>query len=205
MISGLRVISITKQSLIPFPFEIRRDLNELEPMKLSLICAMAENRVIGRNNSLPWHLSEDLKYFKRCTMGNCIIMGRKTWESIGRSLPGRTNIVITSKANYKAEGIRVVGSLQEAIKLAESISIIDGCEEAFVIGGAGIYRAALPLADRFHLTRVHAEVEGDTFLTDFDESQWREIDRQDFQRSDSNPYDYSICILERISGPDVSP
>ena len=174
-------------------------------MKLSLICAMAENRVIGRNNSLPWHLSEDLKYFKRTTMGNCIIMGRKTWESIGRPLPGRTNIVITSNPDLEAEGARVVGSLPAAIKLAESISIMDGSEEAFVIGGAGIYQAALPLANRFHLTRVHAQVEGDTLLADFDETQWQEVDRQDFQHTDSNPYDYSICILERINDPDVSP
>ena len=174
-------------------------------MKLSLICAMAENRVIGRNNSLPWHLSEDLKYFKRVTMGNCIIMGRKTWESIGRPLPGRTNIVITSNPNYEAEVARVVASLPAAIKLAESISLIDGSEEAFVIGGAGIYQTALPLANRFHLTRVHAQVEGDTLLADFDESQWQEVERQDFQHTDSNPYDYSICILERIGGPDGSP
>lgn len=174
-------------------------------MKLSLICAMAENRVIGRNNSLPWHLPADLKYFKRTTMGNCIIMGRKTWESIGRPLPGRTNIVITSNPDLEAEGARVVGSLPAAIKLAESISIMDGSEEAFVIGGAGIYQAALPLANRFHLTRVHAQVEGDTLLADFDETQWQEVECQDFQHTDSNPYDYSICILERISGPDGSP
>ena len=173
-------------------------------MKLSLICAMAENRVIGRNNSLPWHLSEDLRHFKRATMGNCIIMGRKTWESIGRPLPGRTNIVITSNPDYEAEGARVVGSLPDAIKLAESISLIDGSEEAVVIGGAGIYQAALPLANRFHLTRVHAQVEGDTLLADFDETQWQEVGRKDFQRSDSNPYDYSICILERITSPDAS-
>ena len=165
---------------------------------------MAENRVIGRNNSLPWHLSEDLRHFKLATMGNCIIMGRKTWESIGRPLPGRTNIVITSNPDYEAEGARVVGSLPDAIKLAESISLIDGSEEAFVIGGAGIYQAALPLANRFHLTRVHAQVEGDTLLADFDETQWQEVGRKDFQRSDSNPYDYSNCILERITSPDAS-
>ncbi len=161
--------------------------------------------MIGRNNSLPWHLSEDLKYFKRTTMGNCIIMGRKTWESIGRPLPGRTNIVITTKPDYEAEGARVVASLPAAIKLAESISLIDGSEEAFVIGGAGIYQTALPLANRFHLTRVHAQVEGDTLLADFDETQWQEVERQDFQHDDSNPYDYSIWILERVSGPDGSP
>ncbi len=168
-------------------------------MKLSLICAMAENRVIGRNNSLPWHLSEDLKYFKAVTMGHCIIMGRKTWESIGRPLPGRTSVVITTNPDYQAEGARVVHSLDEAIKLAESISVIDGTEEAFIIGGAGLYAAALPRAQRFHLTRVHAEVEGDTYLQEFDEDEWQEVQRTDYSRNDANPYDYSICLLERKS------
>ena len=168
-------------------------------MKIALICAMAENRVIGINNSLPWHLSEDLKNFKRTTMGNSIIMGRKTWESIGRALPGRTNIVVSTNPNYEAEGARVVNSLEEATKLAESISIIDGSEEAFIIGGAGLYQAALPLADRFHLTRVHAEVEGDTYLAEFNEADWQEISREDFSQSETNTYAFSICVLERVS------
>ncbi|HAI15758.1 MAG: dihydrofolate reductase [Gammaproteobacteria bacterium] len=167
-------------------------------MKLALICAMAENRVIGRNNSLPWHLSEDLKYFKRVTMGNSIIMGRKTWESIGQALPGRTNIILTMDSEYKAEGARVVHSVEEAIRLAENISLIDGSEEAFIIGGAKLYYSALPLAERFHLTRVHADVEGDTYLAKFDETQWEEIMREEFYRSGDNPYDYSICLLQRI-------
>ena len=166
-------------------------------MNLSLICAMAENRVIGRNNSLPWHLSEDLKYFKRTTMGHCIIMGRKTWESIGRPLPGRTSIVITSDENYDAPGAKVVHSMEAAIKKAESIAFIDGSEEAFVIGGAALYAAALPHAQQFHLTRVHAAVEGDTYLTEFDEDEWQETHREDFQSDESNPYSYSICLLER--------
>ncbi|MEX2470218.1 MAG: dihydrofolate reductase, partial [Pseudohongiellaceae bacterium] len=113
-------------------------------MKLALICAMARNRVIGRNNSLPWHLSADLKYFKRVTMGSPIIMGRKTFESIGRPLPGRTNIVVTRQSDYRAEGVRVVDSLEAAVALAEKVAFIDGSEEAFVIGGAGLYREALP-------------------------------------------------------------
>lgn len=159
---------------------------------------MAENRVIGRNNSLPWHLSEDLKYFKRTTMGNSIIMGRKTWESIGRALPGRTNIVVSTNPDYAAERARVVSSLEQATSLAESISAIDGSEEAFIIGGAGLYQAALPLADRFHLTRVHAEVEGDTYLAEFDEADWREIAREDYSPDETNPYAYSICLLERM-------
>lgn len=166
-------------------------------MNLSLICAMAENRVIGRNNSLPWHLSEDLKYFKRTTMGHCIIMGRKTWESIGRPLPGRSSIVVSRDENYQAEGAQVVNSLEAAIRKAESIAFLDGTEEAFIIGGAGLYAAALPHAQRFHLTRVHAEVAGDTYLMEFDEDEWQEIQRDEFQRDEANPYDYSICLLER--------
>jgi dihydrofolate reductase len=139
-------------------------------MKLSLICAMASNGIIGRNNGLPWHLPEDLRYFKATTMGHSIIMGRKTWESIGRPLPGRTSIVVTRDADYVAEGAKVVYSMQDALRLAESIAVIDGTEEAFVIGGAALYATAMPIADRFHLTRVHAEVEGDTVLSGFDES-----------------------------------
>jgi dihydrofolate reductase len=168
-------------------------------MKLALICAMSENRVIGRNNGLPWHLSEDLKYFRRTTMGNCMIMGRNTWESIGRALPGRTSIVITSNANYQAEGAEVVGSLQEAIERAESLSKSTGSLEAFVIGGAVLYQAALPLADTLHLTRVHAQVGGDTTLHEFDESHWKEISSERYQHDESNQYDYSICVMQRVS------
>lgn len=167
-------------------------------MQLSLICAMATNRVIGRDNSLPWHLSEDLKHFKRVTMGKCIIMGRKTWESIGRLLPGRTHIVVTSNPNYHAEGIHVVHSIEAAIEFARARCVEDGNNEAFVIGGATLYSAAMPLADRFHLTRVHAIVEGDTALAEFDERNWVEVSRVDYRSDSDNPYDYSICVLERV-------
>jgi len=137
---------------------------------------MAENRTIGKDNSLPWHLSEDLKYFRKVTTGHCIIMGRKTWESIGRPLPGRTNIVITRTEDYQADGARVVNSLEAAIELAQSVCALDGVEEAFIIGGAGLYH-----------------------LMDFDESQWSEISRDKHLKSETNPYDYSICLLERIA------
>ena len=168
-------------------------------MKLALICAMSENRVIGRDNGLPWHLSEDLKYFRRTTMGNCMIMGRNTWESIGRALSGRTSIVITSNSEYQAEGAEVVGSLRQAIERAEAVSKEAGSTEAFVIGGAVLYQSALPLADTLHLTRVHAQVEGDTTLHEFDESNWKEISREQYQHDESNQYDYSICVLQRVS------
>ena len=166
-------------------------------MKLALIWAMARNRTIGRNNALPWYLPEDLKYFKRVTLGKPIIMGRKTWESIGRPLPGRTNIVITRDAAFKADGVRVVHSLEQALALAEKICLIDGSEEAIVIGGAEIYALALPHADRLYLTQVHADVEGDAYFPPLDLAQWHEKGREDFAAQAPNPYDYTFLILER--------
>jgi dihydrofolate reductase len=159
---------------------------------------MDENMVIGRNNSLPWHLPEDLKYFKRTTMGNSIIMGRKTYESIGKPLAGRTNIIVTRNRDYEVENARVVSSLIEAVELAENIAFIDGSLEAFVIGGAELYEEALTMVNRMHLTMVHAEVEGDTWFPDFEVSQWNEVSREYFEADEANPYDYSICVLERI-------
>ncbi|MEX1198030.1 MAG: type 3 dihydrofolate reductase [Pseudohongiellaceae bacterium] len=167
-------------------------------MRLALIWAMSRNRVIGRNNALPWYLPEDLKYFKRVTMGKPIIMGRKTWESIGRPLPGRSNIIVSRNTNFEAEGAKVVHSLDEAIKMAENIALINGGEEAVVMGGAEIYRQALPRADRLYLTQVHAEVEGDAFFPEFDIERWHELGREDFSASGPNPYDYSFVVLERF-------
>jgi dihydrofolate reductase len=132
-------------------------------------------------------------------MGNCMIMGRNTWESIGRALPGRTSIVITSNADYQAGGAEVVGSLQQAIERAEAVSKETDSTQAFVIGGAMLYQAALPLADTLHLTRVHAQVKGDTILHEFDESNWKETSRKQYQHDESNQYDYSICVMQRIS------
>lgn len=166
-------------------------------MKLALIWAMSRNRTIGRNNALPWHLPEDLKYFKRVTMGKPIIMGRKTWESIGRPLPGRSNIVITRDPSYRAEGVKLVRTLEEAISLAESIALKDGADEAVVIGGEQIYALALPHAQRLYMTQVHAEVEGDAFFPQFDLTQWNELGRDDFSAAGPNPYDYSFVVLER--------
>lgn len=160
---------------------------------------MARNRTIGRNNALPWHLPEDLKFFKRVTMGKPIIMGRKTWESIGRPLPGRCNIVISRNKNFQADGIETVNSLQQAISLAEQISQRDGVDEVCVIGGAEIYAQALPLADRLYLTQVHADVEGDTFFPEFDLNQWQEVEREDFYASLANPWDYSFLVLDKRS------
>lgn len=164
---------------------------------LAVIVAAAENGTIGRNNALPWHLPEDLRYFKRVTMGKPIVMGRKTYESIGRPLPGRTNIVITRSPDWNAEGVKVVHSLDAALSLAEDIALIDGASELMVIGGAEIYATALPAADRLYLTQVEAEVPGDAFLPAVDWSGWREVSRERHAASESNPFDYSFVVYER--------
>lgn len=166
-------------------------------MKLAMIWAMARNRTIGRNNALPWHLSEDLKYFKRVTMGKPIIMGRKTWDSIGRPLPGRTNIVISRDPDFHAEGVKVVNTLEQALAIAESIGIIDGSDEVVVMGGEQIYALALPKADRLYMTEVHADVEGDAYFPEFDRTQWQELARENHAATGPNPYDYSFVVLER--------
>ncbi len=165
-------------------------------MKLSMIVAVAENGVIGRNNALPWYLPNDLKYFKQTTMGKPVIMGRKTYESIGKPLPGRTNIVITRQADYQPEGVKVVNSVEAARELAESVCLIDGQEEAMIMGGAEIYALALPHTDRLYLTEVHADVEGDAFFPEYDKSLWQEVAREDFAAEGPNPYNYSFVVYE---------
>jgi dihydrofolate reductase len=166
-------------------------------MKVSLVYAMANNRVIGRNNQLPWYLPNDLKYFKSVTLGKPIIMGRKTFDSIGKPLPGRANIVITRDTSWQHEGVKVCHSAQEAIAMAESIAEIDGVDEVMVIGGSQIYAELLPKADRMYMTQVHAEVEGDASFPDFDLSQWQEVAREDYSAEGPNPYDYSFVVLDR--------
>ena len=166
-------------------------------IRLSMMVAKASNNVIGRDNKLPWYLPNDLKYFKQVTFGKPVIMGRKTWESLKVPLPGRTNIVITRQADYVAEGAKVVTTLDEAVAMAENVAFIDGQEEAVIMGGAEIYKLALPNAQRLYLTEVHAAVEGDTFFPDYETSEWNEIGREDFAAEGPNPYDYSFVVYER--------
>jgi len=168
-------------------------------IRLALIVAAAENGVIGRNNALPWYLPEDLRYFKRVTMGKPIIMGRKTFASIGKPLPGRTNIVITRNPSFLAEGVKVVSSLAAALELAQQLAVVDDAEEAVVIGGAEIYQAALPFADRLYFTEVHASVEGDAVLPAIEWAQWREVSRERHAAQAPNPYDYSFVCYERTA------
>ncbi|MDH3900696.1 MAG: type 3 dihydrofolate reductase [Gammaproteobacteria bacterium] len=163
-------------------------------MKLSIVVAMAANGVIGRDNRLPWHLPADLKHFKQLTTGKPILMGRKTWESIGRPLPERTNIVITRDADYTAAGCIVVHSIEEALRAAEH------SDEVMVIGGAELYRQILPEVSTIYLTRVHADTEGTTLFPELDESEWREVERIDCEPDERNAHAYSFITLERVAG-----
>lgn len=166
-------------------------------MKLASIVAQSSNRVIGRNNCLPWYLPEDLRYFKRITQGKPIVMGRKTFESIGKPLPGRTNIVLTQDKTYQQSGVKIVHSLQEALDLAEQQSIIDDSDEVLIIGGAEIYRLAMSKVERIYLTQVHANIDGDAFFPQFNADDWSEVFREDFVAKDPNPFDYSFIVLDR--------
>ena len=161
-------------------------------MKLSIIVAAAANGVIGRDNQLPWRLPADLRHFKQTTMGKPILMGRKTWESIGRPLPGRTNIVITRDSDYAAAGCVVVNSIDAALLAAGSQ------DEIMVIGGAELYRQVLPRTDTIYLTRIHENFEGDTVFPELVTSEWRETERADQLPDENNPHDYSFIRLERI-------
>ncbi len=167
-------------------------------MKLSLIVAVASGGVIGRAGALPWHLPNDLARFKRLTMGHHLIVGRRTWEAIGRALPGRRMVVVTHEPAPLAlpEGVRAVGSLDEAFATAETA----GDDEAFVAGGAEIYRESLPRADRIYLTRVHAEVTGDTFFPPLDLADWREVEREEVSADEKNAYATTFSVLDRVRG-----
>lgn len=159
---------------------------------ISFIVAMDENRVIGKENQLPWHLPEDLKFFKRVTMGHPIAMGRKTHESIGRVLPGRENIVITRQADYQSEDCTVFSSVEEFVKVSQRQN-----DEIFVIGGAEIFNETFPHADRLYITLIHEEFAGDTFFPDFDSSEWELVSNEKGIRDNKNPYDYEFRIYDK--------
>lgn len=166
-------------------------------MKVTIIVARSRNGVIGKDNDLPWHLPADLKYFKQVTMGHHILMGRKTWESIGKALPGRTSVVITRDQGYKAEGAVVTHSLAEAIQTA----VENGDNEAFVIGGAEIIKQAIQqgLADHIHLTEIQADVAGDIFLDAPDDELWKEISREHYKADEKNNMDFDFVEYAKIN------
>ncbi|KFZ39225.1 diacylglycerol kinase [Shewanella mangrovi] len=147
-------------------------------MHIAMIAAMAHNRVIGKDNQMPWHLPEDLRHFKAMTLGKPVIMGRRTFESIGRPLPGRCNIVVSRQQDYHADGITLVASLQEALLAAGDV------EEVVIIGGGQLYREALPLAQRLYLTEIQLDVDGDTTFPDWDDGSWQ-IESETVGKSDN--------------------
>jgi dihydrofolate reductase len=162
-------------------------------MILSIIVAKSENDVIGKDNKLPWHLPEDLKNFKKITTGHHILMGRKTYESIGKPLPNRTNVIITRDDNYKAEGCTVVNSISEAVELCRKNSET----EAFIIGGAQIFSETLKIAGKLYLTEVHQKFEGDVFMPEINLKEWEHESKQHFPKTITNPVPFTLFIMRR--------
>ena len=159
---------------------------------ISLIVAMANNRVIGANGSIPWHLPAELKWFKTITMGHHMIMGRNTWESIGRILPGRTTVVVSRQPAYEVPGAIVARSFGEAVAACKDD------DEIFVIGGAQLYEASLPVADRIYLTEVDADVKGDTFMPALDMTEWRAGDVTAHPADDRHQYRFKLTVYDRV-------
>ncbi len=160
-------------------------------MNISIIVAIAENGVIGNNNQLIWHIPGDLKRFKALTMGHHIVMGRKTWESIGRPLPGRKSIVVSRNGNYSVEGAEVVNSLNDAISMAS------GDDEIFIIGGGELYLQALPIANRLYLTKVHRSFEGDVSFPEINMAEWKEMHSEKGKPTETDGLEYTYVNLER--------
>lgn len=158
-----------------------------------MIAALAKKQVIGKNNLMPWHMPADLAHFKRVTLGKPVLMGRKTFESIGRPLPGRRNLVISRNPDYQAEGIEVVGSVEAALALLACSSV----EELMVIGGGHLYAEMLPSADCLYLTRIDLAVEGDTRFPAFDDGQWQRVDCESHPADEKNPHPYSFETWQR--------
>ncbi len=165
-------------------------------MIISLVVAASENNAIGKNNQLLWRLPNDLKFFKNTTWGMPVIMGRKTFESVNKPLPGRTNIVITRQAGWKAAGVKVATDLQDALKKADETN----CKEAFIIGGGEIYKWAMSIADKIYLTRVHTQLEADTFFPVINEEEWELVSNEDFEKDEKHQYSYTFQKWQRKTG-----
>jgi dihydrofolate reductase len=166
-------------------------------MQISLIWAMADNGLIGRDNTLPWRLPTDMRHFMNTTMGKPVLMGRKTFQSMKAPLPGRTNIVLTRELNWQAEGVRVVHSLEEGIAVAEAQCLIDGQDELMVIGGADIYALALPYASHLYVTHVHDRPDGDVFFPQIDWSAWQCVAQEKFAADAKHSADFTIAEYTR--------
>ena len=164
--------------------------------RLAMIWAMSKNRVIGRDNKMPWHLSADLKYFKAVTLGKPVIMGRRTFDSIGRPLPGRTNIVVTRQPDYQADGAVTVHAVEAAIAEGRRAAEATGADEVMVIGGAEIYALMLERARRLYVTEIDARYDGDAFFPDFDRARWVETSRERHESSGDGQPAYSFVVLD---------
>ena len=173
-------------------------------MIISLIAAVAENNVIGKNNTLPWHLPTDMKYFRDTTMGHCVIMGRKNYDSIPlkyRPLDGRTNIVVTRQKDFKAEGCVIVNSIQDALNECKKKNAVPAGRqetEVFIIGGADIYNQTIDIADKIHYTKIHHVFEGDAFFPKVETNKWKLVSKKDIQSDEKNKFPFSFCVYERI-------
>ncbi len=159
---------------------------------INIVVAKASNNVIGAKNDLIWHLPNDLKHFKSLTSGHPIVMGRKTFESLGRPLPNRTNIVVTRDQNWNAEGIEIASSLPKAIEAAKKID-----DDIYIIGGGNIYKQAMEFTDVLYITEVHHEFDGDTYFPEIDSDEWEEVEREDFKKDEKHPYSYSFVTYKR--------
>ena len=159
-------------------------------MIISMIAAMADNRIIGKDNQMPWHLPADFAWFKRCTMGKPVVMGRKTYESIGRPLPGRLNIVISRDASLSIEGVTTVTSIEQALEIAGEV------EEVMIIGGGAIYAACLPVANKLYITHIEAKIEGDTQFPDWG-NEFKETYSEAYQADEKNAYNMRFTVLEK--------
>lgn len=169
-------------------------------MTISIIVAASENNVIGKDNQLPWHLPADLKYFKNTTWAMPVVMGRKTFDSIGKPLTGRRNIVLTRNKNWKKQGVEVATNVHEAVKKAIAYDV----KEIFIIGGAEIFKSSFPLVQRVYLTKIHAKVDGDVYFPDLPDKEWRLVRNQDCEPDDKNVFSYSFQVWERKQGANQS-
>lgn len=162
-------------------------------MIISFVVAAAENNAIGKDNQLLWHLPNDMRFFKNTTWGSVVIMGRKSFESMGKALKGRINIVITRQPDWKVEDAIVASDVQDALKKAEAAN----CKEVYIIGGGEIYKQSLDIANKIYLTRVHTTIEGDTYFPELDKSKWELTSSEDFEKDEKHQYDYSFQIWAR--------
>ncbi|MED4599510.1 dihydrofolate reductase [Paenibacillus validus] len=169
-------------------------------MTISYILAMDEARGIGVDNRLPWHLPADLAYFRKKTTGSTILMGRKTYDSIGKPLPKRTNVILTRDASFQAEGCTVIRSVEEAAQVYGRGGRNEE-EELFVIGGAEVFQLLMPYADRLYITEIAHRFEADTFFPELEPLEWREVSRERGVKDEKNPYDYDFVVYERVRKP----